>query len=78
MGHGRLDRERYQEVLPVADHATAIGDAGERYEGLIIAYWDCRSALVKSTYYRLAKRFHPDTNFGRENDRIREINRGAG
>jgi hypothetical protein len=31
-------------------------------------------ALIKSTYYRLAKRFHPDTNFGRENDRIREIN----
>jgi hypothetical protein len=31
-------------------------------------------ALIKSTYYRLAKRFHPDANFGRENDRIREIN----
>jgi hypothetical protein len=31
-------------------------------------------ALIKSTYYRLAKRFHPDTNFGHENDRIRKIN----
>jgi curved DNA-binding protein CbpA len=31
-------------------------------------------ALIKSTYCRLAKRFHPDTNFGRENERIREIN----
>jgi hypothetical protein len=32
------------------------------------------AALIKSTYYRLAKRFHPDTNFGRENNWIREIN----
>ena len=30
-------------------------------------------ALIKSTYYQLAKRFHPDTNFGHENGRIREI-----
>jgi len=29
-------------------------------------------ALIKSTYYRLAKRFHPDANFGRENARIRD------
>jgi len=32
------------------------------------------AALIKSTYYRLAKRFHPDTNFGHESGRIREIN----